>query len=274
MTVTCPTPPELHRLFDQELPERQAQALREHAATCGRCREAVNEHQQLVGRIAAPIPGLDVEQSVAQVMARLDEPPRVATVLPFWRRPRAVLMAAVPLAAAATLLAVLSLHSAAPPRAEYAARGGPPAEPFAKVGVTVHALGPPQQRLADGARFSGASGLMTSFTNLDEGVSPYLLLFAVDARGQVHWLQPGHTDPTRDPEAIRLPYAREPTALPETVALESPAPGEMRILSIVSRQPLKVSEVDPLPPSKLSEEALRARWPDAHVAATQVFVTE
>jgi hypothetical protein len=115
---------------------------------------------------------------------------------------------------------------------------------------------------------------MTAFTNLSDQSPAYLLLFAVDSGGQVHWLYPAHTDAAKDPEAVRLAYALEPTPLPESVALESPSRGPMRILSIVSRQALKVSAVDPLPPTKLTEEALRARWPDASVAATQVFVTE
>ncbi len=283
MSGTCPTELELYRLADEELPERRAQALRDHADGCAHCRAQLTGHAQLRARIAAPMPGVVAsEAAVAAVMARLDDE-SIPAPLPFRSRTRSFVYALPALAATALAVFFISRPQAplapvlAPKPDRLIPRGDHPGEPLAlhqQVGVQVYAVGAgAPEKLSSGSKLPAGAGLTATVANLDAKDAAYLLLFAVDAAGQVHWLYPGHTDPTQDPSAIRLDYARTPTPLPETVTLESPARGEMRILSIVSRQALKVSAVDPLPPSELTEEALRARWPDASIGATQVFVT-
>jgi TolA-binding protein len=104
-----------------ELPDDQAEALRQHAAACPRCREAL-EQFKLVRKMAGELPPLeptaDLDEQVLRAAAAAIEPRPLpaGTVTPgpgWWERTRAAMLTpALATAAVATLVFVLTFFLA------------------------------------------------------------------------------------------------------------------------------------------------------------------
>jgi hypothetical protein len=260
MTVPCPDPEELARLLDGELTENRGAALRAHLATCARCAAEHRAQSHLVARLGAPVPGVPSVGALAAVMGRLDAADAEA------RRPRPSALprlraALAALAAAAAVVLVVGAPGGR--RGDFAARGA--AVPWEqKVGVELWALEGAPRRLAAGDRIAPGTPVVASYSNVDDAPA-WLLAFAVDARGEVHWLYPAFLDATRDPEALRLDPAAVQRALPESVVLEEVPDGALRVITLVTRERRHVSEIEGAPPADRTPEALRRRWPGARI---------
>jgi anti-sigma factor RsiW len=292
MSRECPKREDLTRLLDGEATENQAARMRAHAASCPRCEAELAQIARLVADISAPAPGPapEVEAGVALLMRRI-EAGAAAPAAPRARRYAALGAgaAALALAAAAALLAVLPGLSGAgaagerprgpeagaagaAPEGVFAPRGAAGPGPLSRdVGLTLYRLSTTPTPLAPGAEVAPDAAYTAGFRSLRRS-GVYVSVFAVDAAGDIHWLYPGYTDPASDPESLALPYAAAETALPESVILESPAPGALRFLSIIAEAPLRVSEIERLPPRELTAEALKRRFPRAEIQELTAFV--
>jgi anti-sigma factor RsiW len=262
MTSACPAPRDLTRFLDGELTENRAAALRAHLGRCSRCAGELAGQRALLDAVAAPVPALRSEaERVAELLARLDAAP---SPVPARRRPALAWWSGALAACAAALVAFVSLRShPAPDRGEFTARGA--AVGWArKVGVELWALERGPRRLAPGDALARGVPVVASFSNVD-GAPAYLLAFALDARGEVHWLYPALPDAASDPASIRLEGAVVHRALPEAVVMEDVAAGPLRFVLVVTRAPLRASAIDAAAPPDRTPEALRARWPDARV---------
>jgi hypothetical protein len=261
VTVPCPDSGELTRLLDGELTENRGTALRAHAAGCASCAAELESQRRLLARVAAPVPGRPSAGAVAAVMGRLDAAD-AAAASPARLRPGPRTWAALALAAAAA--AVVGVIGVRPERHDdFAARGAAPGWEQ-KVGVELWALQDQPRLLVAGDRLAPGVAVVASYSNVDPAPA-WLLVFAVDARGEVHWLYPAYLDVSRDPEAQRLEGSVVRRALPESVVLEDVPGGALRLVTVVTRAPLHVSDVEAARPSDRTPEALRRRWPGARV---------
>jgi hypothetical protein len=265
MSVPCPASDELTRLLDGELTENRAAQLRDHVADCPACAAELAAQELLLARLATPVPGLPSAHAMAALVARLDaadlaEAAGAAAAPTARRRPGPRAWAG--LAAAAAVLAVVWV---APWHREetFAPRGDGVAW-TQKVGVDLWALRGAPRRLAPNDALAPGVPLVASYSNLDPAPA-WLLAFALDERGEVHWLYPGYHDARTDPQALRLEGSVAQRALPESVVLEEVPPGSLRLVTVVSRSPLRVSDVEAAAPSDRRPEALRRRWPGARV---------
>ncbi len=256
MTQRCPPDEEWVRFVDGEVTANRAGELAAHTDDCRRCRRQVEELRALTKDIAAPIAEPDSE-AVARVMREVrgaDGPAAARSA----RRPLWVLAGAAGVAAVA---AVLLLMARGEPESEFRARGGPSMDTIRRnIGLFVYADGQP---LRQDAEVRPEAAYQLGYTNLfqDPRDSVYLLLFAVDSAAEVHWLFPGFTDPESDPAAILLSRAASEVMLPDSVVLEAPPPGPMRVVAVLGDTPLSVSDIESLKPAQLRLPALQARWP-------------
>jgi hypothetical protein len=255
MSRPCPEPEELFRLLDGEVTENRAAALRVHLASCPSCGSELDAQRLLLGRLAAPPARGPSAAAAERILAQLDTPVPPARPVPRWRW---ALGGAAVAAAAALVIAAPWMGDPG-----FRARGGSAAW-ARKVGVDIWALereGAPR-RLASGSSTAPDVPLLASYRNL-AGSPAWLLAFAVDARGEVHWLYPG-AEPGSDPEAVRLGPAAGDQALPDAAVLEGVAEGPLRVIVVVSPRSLRVSSLGALGPAT-AIEALRARVPEAMV---------
>ncbi|MCP3142782.1 cupin domain-containing protein [Pyxidicoccus xibeiensis] len=274
MTSPCPEPSVWLQLVDRQLPEEQAQALRAHARGCAHCQRGLRDTEALAARIAAPLePASSTDEAVARVLRRVRAGPAEQRARARWNRPWAGGAVAAALAAG---LAVLFLRPVpGPPHGEGTAlaRGTAAASSLGRsVGVTFHTPLTGTTPLAPGAVVPAEAGFGVRYRNVDARGPVFLLAFAQDARGEVHWLHPAHLHEDANEPSVQLEAAPEARTLEEVVVLEEPAPGPLRLVSVVTRAPLGVRDIESLAPEARTPEALRQRWPEASVESLSVVL--
>lgn len=262
MSTRCPSARDLGRLLDGELTENRAAELRDHLRACPGCSAELDAQRRLVGFVSADIPGSPGDGAVEAVMRRLEvaaDPAGRPVTRPRLRQ----VLAALATASALASLAIVLHSRGTRDEGEFSARGA--AVTWArKIGVEVWALEDAPRRLGAGDRLASGVPLVVSFSNVDPAPA-YLLAFALDDRGEVHWVYPAFLDPRDDPASVRLDASVVQRTLPEAVTLEDVPAGSLRFVLVVTRDPLRVSSIESAPPSARAPDALRARWPEARV---------
>jgi len=258
---------ELGGLLDGELTENRARRLREHLAGCAACAARLNHLTALVAQLRAPVcEALDAD-FVDEVERRLPaadlRPP--ATRHPTGRRQLMLALSTLAVAAAITLVMV--------PRgrigSEFTPRGAE--SPWhARVSTSLAvvpsgAAAPTPRPIAAGAALRPGDGIAVTAHNGNSDLPIYLMVFAVDAQDEVHWIVPAWSNPAQNPRAVRLPPGG---ALPAPTGRtpEAPAVGKLQLISLLARDPLDVRSVEAL---------LRARRPlaaadDRHLRTVEV----
>ncbi|AFE04093.1 hypothetical protein COCOR_01482 [Corallococcus coralloides DSM 2259] len=274
MMSACPEPSVWPQLVDRQLSEEEAQALRAHARDCARCQAELRETEVLVARIAAPLePAAPTEEAVARVMRRVHAEAAERRVRPLRARPWVGGAAAAALAAGLAVFMLRPSPGPGPGQETFTARGGPVAATLGRrVGITFHGPGTNAAPLAPDTVVPAEAGFGVRYRNLDTREPVFLLAFAQDARGEVHWLYPAHLREDANEPSVRLAPSAEARALEEVVVLEDPAPGPLRLVSIVTRAPLGVKDVESLSLEGRTPEALRRRWPEAAVESVSVVL--
>jgi hypothetical protein len=258
------TDDELVRFVDRDLSPEQAARVERHVAECGACARALAELQSLTADIAAPLPArpLDVAAHVAGVMGRLDAPAPAAP-----KRPkRAWLGAALAAVAAAAVFTVL-VRGGQPdaPSERFVPRSTGQASSLERdVGVNLYADEQPLRALREGSELGAHTPLTAGIRNL--GREPlYLLLFAIDSSGAVHWLAPKYTVAGTNPEAPLIAPSATERLLPTAVVFDDLSPGALRVVAVITRTPERVAAIEALSPSDTAPEKLRSRFPGADV---------
>ncbi len=230
----------------------------------------------MITDLRAPLgpPSFDARAHAAVVMARLDQPAMRTT------RPRAAsLWAGGGSVAAGLVLVVYLAFNRAPDPASgtWQARGGSAASSVAReVGVWPCAIEGAPRRLGPRSAIGSQTALSALFRNAGDAPA-FLLLFAVDVRGEVHWISPAYERADTDPPATMLAAGPEERLLATTAVLAGVPIGPLRIVAIVARAdregrtPARVSDVERLA-QPLDAPAIAARFPGAEVRETLVEV--
>lgn len=245
--MSCPSVDTLAIWVDGELTENAAQSLQGHLATCPDCRQRASDLRRLVGELPESLAAPSDEAFVTAVMRRARGAPA--------RPPRLPLALA---AAASLAIAGVSLWSV---RGGSGSEGGLPATAVgfqARGGMVsrsgVHAMtvyahpqsDPGRRRaLSPGDSLQQGDGLSFEVRNAS-GATVQLLLFGVDAAGEVHWFHPGWSDPSEDPQSVEVTSVAAFQPLPGGVTPDSPATGSFQVVAVFSPRVYRVSEVERL----------------------------
>lgn len=268
MSAPCPEPMELFQWLDGEATANRARELESHLANCPHCRRELAGQERLIARLREP-PPLPDERDVQAVMTRirLQPLPRHSRWSPAWIGG---------LAAACLAALVVTLWRAAPSTSseQFTARGAQSAPSLHRqVGVDLLSVGQPPVRLRSGAIVQPTTPLFARYRNLGE-VPAYLLLFAQDSAGELHWLYPAYLTLGEDPRSISLPPASQDTPMSEAVVLDHPAAGPLEVFALVTSEPIRVLDVEGLGKAPLTEALLRAHWPEAALTHWTLMLEE
>jgi hypothetical protein len=254
MNIICPSPQEWLSLVDGEATENRATELRTHASDCSRCAHALEEQRQLMRDLAAPVPMS--ADAVAAVMRQIEN--AKSTARRFGWRGWTLAGGAVAAAAAFLVVPATGTHEGL-----FSARGH--RVPWTqKVGAEVWAIESSPRKLEAGSALSPGTAIVASYHNIDAAAA-YLLVFAIDARGEIHWAYPGFEDAKTDPAAVRLEPLQMKKVLPDSVMLDDLPAGPVEFVTFISRDPLHVSRIESLPAPERSAANLRARFPAARI---------
>ena len=263
MNSPCPSNREWLSLIDGEATENRAAELRVHAGNCSRCAQELEMQRQLVRDLGAPAPVSS--DAVAAVMRRIESVERPARRLGWrgWALTGGAL-------AAAAVVAFLIVPSTGFDRGIFSARGH--RVPWTqKVGVEVWAIESSPRKFEAGSVLSAATAMVASYHNVDTAAA-YLLVFALDARGEIHWAYPGFEDPKTDPASVRLEPLQMNKVLPDSVLLDDLPVGPMELVTFISRESIHVSRIESLPVPERSVSSLRVRFPSARIDSLSLRV--
>lgn len=244
-------------LVDGGVPPNQEPPMRAHLAGCATCREALASIETLVGDLGHEESG-DVDAHVAKVMAEVAAPRPITAPAPDRKRLVAFGLAAVALAAA-VLFAVTGLQDRprGSERETMAARGGGSDRTslVRNVGVRLYVGDSTPVALRDGDEVASDTAYAGAHNNL--GSAPaHVMVFAVDSAKTIHWLYPAYLETDTDPASVLVAQSEAEQGFPTSVVLASPAPGRMRIVTLITREPHRVSEIERRSGAALEREAL------------------
>jgi hypothetical protein len=237
--MKCPTVEELLRAEFGELLTHRASEVERHVAACASCTGLQRDQRELLSALAAsPQLPLSDPQFVLGVMARLDESRRASVELPRRSVRWIVGVAAVAAMAAAVMMVPrLVQHEDA-----FAARGSKRHESTSTF-VEVLRVRPNGLEPIRGTTLRPGDGIGVRFANPSK-MSRFLMVFLVDGQGEVHWIYPAYVDPASNPTSVLLAPDSALQLLDETVEPAAPAPGPLRVATLVTAQPLTVKEVE------------------------------
>jgi hypothetical protein len=141
-----------------------------------------------------------------------------------------------------------------------------------RVGIELYLAAATPRLLANDEAVPSNAVFFATYRNLDPG-EVFLLVFAVDAKGEVHWLYPGHPNPNENPAALRLEQTSL-TPMREAVMLDAPEVGALRVVTFVSRDRLSIRDIESLPPEQRTLRALQTKWPSASIREQALRVFE
>jgi hypothetical protein len=227
--------------LEGEVTASERAAIEAELAESAEARRRLGQLRGLKSLLEAPATELETIDLAARVRvavrAPVPAPPRAA------RARRWAALFAATLACLGSVALVLTR-----PRnddAEFRAKSNGPALTDAKrwAGVQVFrvsAQGTPEQL---GAHMSKKDGLLFSYTNLGTHPSEYLMIFAVDASGEVRWFYPAYERADTNPESIVV--ARDSAHVPLGALVQHDfASGPLSLYALFARQPLRVLEVE------------------------------
>jgi hypothetical protein len=223
--------------LEGEVTASEAAALEAQLAERPAARRRLAELREMGAALGQPVPELEAIDLAARVGRAIRSPapiPRRRT--PVW----AGLLALGAAGAAAAILVGSPRHDEFLARS--AAAGSTDGERWAGVQAyrVGEAAGAPRPL---GEQMAAGDALVFSYTNLGPRPFAYLMIFAVDARGEVRWFQPAYETPGSDPPSIGVAAGQAEAPLGEVVRHDF-APGPLVIYAVFSRQPLHVRQVE------------------------------
>jgi hypothetical protein len=96
-----------------------------------------------------------------------------------------------------------------------------------------------------GAKLPARDGLVFSYTNLGPRPFGYLMIFGIDASGEVRWYHPAYDTFGTNPGSTPIEAGVVSTSLGSLVVHEL-APGPFTLHALFTRQPLHVIELEAL----------------------------
>jgi anti-sigma factor RsiW len=250
---------ELCAYLDGELSADDAAAIERAALERGDDRRRLERLKVVREALAAPVPELETkdlaramrEASARRASAGPGPAPRSSWMRAVLRWASSPRVGALAVAAAVALGVGGSLgwlegerrsDTAAERADDFRAKAGAPSSATRWAGAQVYRLaagGDAPERLQD--RLAPGDGLLFSYTNLGAEPFAYLMLFAVDAAGRVHWFYPA-VEEGQTAASIPIAAGRAEVALPELIRAEL-AEGPLVLYSAFTRAPLDATSV-------------------------------
>jgi hypothetical protein len=269
--IHCPPEVELVRFVDADLSPESSDRVSEHLGLCFTCSQKVRALRLLVEDLSAtPAIEFDVNAHVNGVMRELDRP----VTQEKRARVMARIVAVTAFAASVGLVTHIVGSRHGSPSGTWQARGSSAGESLSRdVGVQVYTRAKSLQPLRPGDAIAPDAALTAGLRNLGHTIA-HVLLFVVDSHNAVHWISPKYTRADEDPPGTELMRAQEERVLPTSVIFDDLARGPLRVVTIISPSPVRVSQVENLTEAELTQGNLAHRFASAEVREIVVQVRD
>jgi hypothetical protein len=237
--MTCPSERLLIASALGELSPNDAVAIGEHLKTCERCAASTREHAELAVLLRAD--SVSAASDVPFVQRVMNE----CAFLPS-RAPRAPLHRRSWVYGLAAMAAVACLWLTRPASHRgldvVAARGSSGRDVALVTPDVLLLLDKTLLPIAHAELGPGDGFVVRYWNSSDDPV--YLAVFAIDAQQSVHWIYPAYLDVSQNPTSIRLERVVEGKVMGEAVEPDRPAVGPMRVVALLTSEPLNVHQVE------------------------------
>jgi len=235
---------ELTLYLEDALSVTRAAQIRQSLASNRTLRATLAEIEAVRTALAVDEPTMaTVDVAPAVLQAIQDERQRMTSIATTWWSRRLVWSVAgtSALAAAAGLVVYLAT---APRDDEFTARGGPASGIDSRwTALTAFRSDPTGQVITLEHKLGAADALLFTYTNRGREPFDFLMVFAVDARGEVYWYYPAHLDATADPGSIAIAAGANSVELGDAVRHRLPA-GPLKLIGLFSRAPFTVPAIE------------------------------
>jgi hypothetical protein len=239
--VKCISAKDLARYLVGEVTRSRAEEIDEHLASCAVCRAELDEMREMVGRIGTTTEDIEQKDYLSEVRGRIERGDQA----PERRRRRWPVIAVA--GAVVVALVVAGVILLRPADDEFRVKSDDPRilEQDRWAGIRAFRLEASGAPVSLGDRLKKGEYLVFTYTNLGEKPYDYLMIFAVDERGEVYWFHPAYTKAGGDPASIKISKGVERVELREQVRHDYPE-GRLWIYGLFTAEPLGVSAVEPM----------------------------
>jgi len=274
--MSCASDDAFSLLLDDGQPADRVRELEAHLSGCASCRGRLESMRSLHDALRVPARGPSTAEAFRSRVST-----KIAASSPTsrerWRWPLRFAIGGAG-AMCALMLVYALVHQGAPrdaalhmgalsredPPGTFIARGGA-LDPDARVGVEAFQVREGRSSpLRDGALLYPEEGFAFRATNLgDEEL--HVVIFALDERGEVHWLHPQWRDPKDNPASLRIAPRSRGVVLEGTVRPVD-APGKnVRVVAVMSATPTRVRAVEAGLAGLTAKTPTAARFPGQRV---------
>ena len=205
-----------------------------------RARRRLEQLRHIADSLSAPLPAeLESVDLAARVRAELAKPQQLPEKRRLGFLPWATCLAA---AACVGLFVTFGLDRDAENPEFRAKSAGALSDAQRWAGIQVHRVVSPQKLEQLGDEMSAQDGLLFSYTNIGPTPFRHLMIFGLDASGEVRWFYPTYDQPGTNPKSIAI-EARSHVSLGDVIGHDYAA-GPLTIHALFTREPLSVSQVE------------------------------
>ena len=245
--------PQLLSFLDEELGPDEKAAVERISLDSASVRQRLDALRGLRRALGAPVPALESRELAEDLHARAEvlKKERLSRERSLKGRREPLPRAWFAFAASALVLLGVGLGQLYPRPEEYPSgvelgvrskSASPTASPARWAGIRAFRLVPGGQpeRLRKSVR--SEDGLLFAYTNLGAEPFEHLMVFCVDAEGELHWFYPAYASERENPSSIAIQVGQE-LALSEVIWLDLPK-GALTIYGAFTREPLDVWSVE------------------------------
>ena len=264
--MKCISPKDLALYLVGEVTRSQTEVIEEHLSLCGVCRKELESMREIVSTIVKPS-DLKDRDYLPDIRRRIDigdfEHPRGSRKWPF------IAAAGVVLVMLATL--VVSLVQSGKTDDEFTVKSdlAPIMEQDRWVGIQAFKVGDSGTPAALEDSHRKSDYLIFSYTNLGERPYEFMMIFAVDGKGQVYWFHPAYTQEGDDPASIKISKDAERVELREKVRHDYPE-GRLWIYGLFTNEPMKVSSIEKMMKTTAPGKRLPIEGSAQHILTLEV----
>jgi hypothetical protein len=251
--MKCLTEIEILSCLDGQVEEQAALAFRRHIDNCEKCRAASADLRTIAEGLATQQKEFDDPALRKEIMTLIEMGRGQSTHLPKMKEDRFRLRRfIVPVSAVAAIIPLLFIFGV--PKSQsvtndtpegFNARGAAASfDNWVSLELFYRDTGGESPRyLPVKDTLSPSSAVAVAYEDHSSDPYPYLMVFDVDPRGEVHWYYPAHTDPAEDQVSIFIGEKGGRMTLPDEITHTLP-PGRHRFFGLFSKSPLRIMAVE------------------------------
>ena len=232
MNASCPFERQVLEAAAEDLSTEKVTALKKHLQSCATCQQLHKEVEQARDELAQRFDTADFVSSVqAQVISNQKQ-----------GSTRLLRLAFLPAGLLLGLILMWTAYVDSPSPYGTKSASSASSDDQNKVGLRIYRVDSGQVSKLAG-QMKSRDELLFAYSNLGPRPYAYLMIFAVDSKGEVYWFYPAYSKVGTDPKSLKILQNVTSIELPEKIRHDF-EPGPIHICALFTRTPWLVSQIE------------------------------